>query len=360
MSLLPTNPPRPSELASATREHGIDALRALAAIGVVQIHFGPFRGAPWQDGLPGEISHLATFLARFAVPFFLLTSGYLLARHQDPKALARAAFAQGRRLLFLFFAWSMIAMAFRGTVSAAHHRVLADLFAPLGRFRDQAIASPWNALWQGPEEPFWFLSSLAAGVFLYGALKGWRCPGIVVAALAVCLAFLGLASGAYGWLPLPGDSNPRNGLLVSFPLLVLGAALRRVPRLSLPWVLAGLVLSAGLASVELRLVQPTIETDPAGQDGLLGFFAGGVFLLMFGRAIEGRAVRAVAALGRLSLGIYACHSLVALIVIESFSMAAAPFDPRLVEGLRFVSICVLSTSAAWLLSRWTLTRPLVQ
>ena len=60
----------------AKRIYSIDTMRIIAMVFVVLIHTEPFEGM-------GRYGNLANFLidssARFAVPFFFLTSGYFFA-----------------------------------------------------------------------------------------------------------------------------------------------------------------------------------------------------------------------------------------------------------------------------------------
>lgn len=70
----------------AKRIYSIDAMRIIAMVFVVLIHTDPFQGV-------GAYGNMVNFViktsARFAVPFFFLTSGYLFAlktSHRDPTA----------------------------------------------------------------------------------------------------------------------------------------------------------------------------------------------------------------------------------------------------------------------------------
>ena len=63
-----------------TRNRSIDALRAIACAFVLFVHC-PF---------PGVFGVLVSALARFAVPFFLMVSGYYCWRNTDGAMLAAA------------------------------------------------------------------------------------------------------------------------------------------------------------------------------------------------------------------------------------------------------------------------------
>ena len=345
----------------SAREGGIDAFRALGALGVIQLHFGAWRGALWPGTDLGDLSTALSFVARMAVPFFFVTSGYLLARRGEPGTLAPAAWGQVRRILSLFATWSVIALAFRGVLRAVNRRSPWAVFEPLASFLHDLQARPIEFLLRGPEEHLWFLPALCAGIALYVAMDAAPWLRRLRPFIAGLIGLLGLAAGSYGLLSLPVTLNPRSGPFLAFPLVTLGAVMAGRPRMrsTVAWVgvLSGFVLT-GLEASWLSQRQGASWTS---HDALLGFFVTGPFLLGLARRSEGTLIARMAVLGRMTLGVYACHTLVAVLVIDAARRLGDSAPPAaLLELVAFGLIAFLSFGLASLLSRFPSTRRLVQ
>lgn len=343
------------------REDGIDAFRALGALGVIQLHFGPFRGPEYDGTVLGTLSLLASFLARMAVPFFFVTSGYLLARRGEPGTLASAARAQSRRILFLFVAWSLIALSFRGALRALHRGSVAEFLEPFGRLWRDFLARPVDTLLCGPEEHLWFLPALVMGLLLYVAfdrrpsLRAWR------PAAATAVAIIGLAAGSYGLIDLPIALNPRSGPLLAFPLVTIGAWCATGAGIQTSRIRAGLAAALALTAFEGLWFYERRGASLVSHDALVGFFLAGPFILALARSVRGAIVRPLAQIGRLTLGVYACHTLVAVLVLDGVRRLG-PRPPHQ-GGLEFASfglIALLSLALAWALARFPGARRLVQ
>ena len=355
MTFLPPVRPR------ATREEGLDAFRALGALGVIQLHFGPFRGAAWEGTELGILSLVASFLARLAVPFFFITSGYLLARRGAPGTLGRATLVQCRRILFLFVAWSLIALAFRGALRAIHHRSIAAFLEPSLRFLAQLTSRPLDTLLRGSEEHLWFLPALATGLALYTAFDALAWSRRLRPTAAAAVLAVGLLGGSYGVLDFSATLNPRSGPLLAFPLVTLGAWMAGTAGLGLRAALVGVL--AGLAVMGFETFQFYLQTgaSPVSHDALLGFFVAGPALLSLARLWTGRSTTLLAKAGRVTLGVYASHTLVAAVLLEGVRrVGPLAHYPILQEGGAFLLITVASFALAWFLSLIPITRRLVQ
>lgn len=352
--------PAPPESQGRFREDGIDAFRALGALGVIQLHFGPFRGAEWEGTIPGLASLLASFLARIAVPFFFVTSGYLLARRGGPGTLARAAVAQSRRILFLFGAWSLIALSFRGALRAANRTSLAEFMEPFRRLLADFMVTPIDVLLRGPEEHLWFLPALVMGLMLYVALDQRPWLRAIRPGLATLTALVGLAAGSYGAIELPVALNPRSGPFLAFPLVTLGAWIASRPRIEPLAAWTGLGLGLGVAAAEGFWFLRHDGASPVSHNALAGFFLAGPFALAIARNTSGALVRILARAGRLTLGIYAAHTLVAAVVLEGFRRLGAHGYAGLLEVCGFTAIASMSLAIAWALTLIPRTRRLVQ
>lgn len=347
-------PPRPA------REAGIDALRALGALGVIQIHFGPFRGAEWNGTLEGALSVAASFAARSAVPFFFVTSGFLLARPGRKGTLQSNARAQSRRLVSLFVSWSFLALAVRGLLRAVNRRQPAEVLEPFARFADEIRARPFDALLGGTEKHLWFLPALAIGLILYSAMDARVSLRRLILPAAFLVALVGLGAGSYAFISLPVDLNPRSGPFLSFPLVALGAWMAHRPlptlRVATGVLVAGLVLMAAECARFLSLTGASVVSH----DALVGFYLTGPALLAIARHLSGHVIEALAAFGRLTLGVYSCHTLVAVIVLDLLRRFGFALPAPVREIGAFVLIAAFATGATLVLARFPRTRRLVQ
>ncbi len=202
---------------SPRRGPALDAFRLIAAVLVVTIHTSPL----------ASVSPLADFwltrvLARLGVPFFLVTTGYFLAR-------------RGWRGLRGFWLRTL------GVYLAA-----AVLYLPLNFYAGLSPAA-WlrGFVWEGTFYHLWYFPALLWGVLLArGLAKLGTRPGLAVAAV---LYLVGLGGDSYFGLAdrIPAlhvfyaavfslTEYTRNGLFYAPVFLLLGAALaesNRPPRL---------------------------------------------------------------------------------------------------------------------------------
>ena len=342
------------------REAGIDALRALGALGVIQIHFGPFRGAEW-DGTPeGALSVAASFAARSAVPFFFVTSGYLLARPGRRGTLQSNALAQGRRILSLFVTWSFLALVVRGALRAGNRLNPAEFLEPFARFADQVRARPLDALLGGTEEHLWFLPALVTGMWMYAAMESKAWSRRLVPAAAVAVALVGLGINSYAVFALPLDLNPRSGPFLAFPMVTLGAWLAQRPLPSLRTAILVLVAGIGLMIAECARFLNLTGASVVSHDALVSFYVTGPALLAIARHLSGRITDALAAFGRLTLGVYSCHTLAAAIVFDLLRRFGGALPAHVREIGAFLLVTGVATGVTLVLAHFPRTRRLVQ
>ena len=98
----------------------MDGLRAAAAAGVVMIHV--------SAGRAGTIAALCNVLARFAVPLFILLSGFGHGGDdQDISAPLKLFAKRMKRILPPFVLWSLIYLAVEAFFGKPHETPLWDL-----------------------------------------------------------------------------------------------------------------------------------------------------------------------------------------------------------------------------------------
>lgn len=317
---------------------GVDFGRFVAVVAVVFIHA--------RDGAP--IASPLEMAARFAVPFFFVVAGFFFSHGSD--SFWRAAVKVLLRLLVPFAFWILVyLMWFRpGPEAFSSLKFWAKLFIE-----------------GGPAYHLWFLLSLSLCSILLLALLRLRASLAVLAGSAIALYGIGLAFGAYYGLLLRTDDvffwNTRNGPFFGLPFMVVGyliAKTRWRPGLAvsgLIFVLGGLV-HLGEALMLQRLGYSS------AQDQLVGTAAYGVgFFLLVRHLPDWPAVACGARLGRYSLGIYATHLLILLMLVE-LGRAGYFLDSgtNLGELTLVASVAILSTLVAVAMGRYPLLRRLVR
>jgi len=208
----------------ADRVRSLDAMRIVAVVFVVLIHTDPLQGV----GAAGNAVNFGIkTTARFAVPFFFVTSGYFFAvktTDRDPRAyLTRRAVTIGS---LYAFGLALAAPAFLGG------RVASD--AADGRSLGSAVAAraaefldPVELLYYGTSvsEVLWFLPALLVALAL---VAGFAAVGAPRAALPAAVPFhvVGLLGTSYA--PLVGvPFEVRDGLFFGFFYVSLGYAIAR-------------------------------------------------------------------------------------------------------------------------------------
>ncbi len=201
----------------------LDRFRLLAAVLVVCIHTGPL--GSWR---PAADFWLCRVLARTAVPFFFMTSGYFLGRD----------------------GWSGTGRFLKKTLAV--YAAAVALYLPLNLYSGGYGPLEWarKLLTEGTLYHLWYFPAVALGVLIAKGLAGRRW-GFV---LAVALYLVGLGGDSYYGLicRVPAleafydgmfrvFSYSRNGLFFAPLFLLLGAEERRWDRrAALPGVLLGL------------------------------------------------------------------------------------------------------------------------
>lgn len=306
------------------RNEALDIARLLAALAIIWIHAG---------------LHTGTLVARFAVPFFACVAVYFVADKASRESLARwPRWAAGRaaRLYLPFLAWSGVYLAFK---------LAKKTLAP----EQPNDFGGWEMLIWGGAYHLWFLPfllvvSVAAFPLVRFAGRCWSLLFGLAVTLACC--------------PCPAfwpAHDAARCVWDALPSALAGCAWGMV--VFLPAVRPRCCCAAGERSRRL-----------AWQAGLLMFAASMGLLVYWGRSnlLEtaaglGLGVAAVnwppmplphvlAALGRVSLGIYCAHLLFVKIGESVAAKLHVPATPSL-DVVLFISAAIASAACAWVLSR---------
>ena len=330
--------------ARAHRNPGIEAGRAVAIAAVVVLH----AVTPTPHAFGVHPSGVVDQLCRWAVPFFFVTAGYALGR----RALAPgpAAAAVLARLAPVFLAWSLVYLL----LSAEG---LGQLARPHAAYRWLATGGPgWH---------LWFLPSLALCLALLLAMRAAGLAPRTMLAIALGTYALGLALGPYhpllaahdaalpdGQMPIldgRGGPFPLAFVVVGYWLAASGADIPA--RVGPALLLAG----GGLHLAEAFCLDAGGWTPFVRNDLLVGTlaFGTGAFLVL-ARAPAGPVVRAVGGLGRYSLGVYAFHVLVLVVLRRLLHPTGLAESLGLAAG-----VLAVSTTAVVALARLRVLRPLL-
>lgn len=327
------------------RLNGIDSMRYLAAAIVVLGH---------SYRVDGPFLVFINNTLRFVVPFFFLTSGYMLTQKLMKDDRPTIYLRYVGRLLMLYLAWSAIYF----------------VASPLNDIRElgflQAFANSWNefitagpqvVFFEGISFHFWFFVSLALTT-LFFLLFRVRHIGAMVIVSAVLYLF-GIVAKSYADTPIGihVQFDTRDYIFFSALPFALGAYLRKtqlkVDNLTAMMLFVG---GAALNFFEGWFLR-TQYSAPIMIDFVLSTIVtgtGAFLLAKNGAGFLGNCK--LASFGKLAFGIYAIHILVAKGILPFSSDAALASYWHLIET---PAVLVISTAIILAFRRFSVTRVLV-
>lgn len=331
------------------RASSIDAVRAIAIFAVLAIHCDPFVSGEYAFGriVLGDVVDL---LARFAVPFFFITSGYFLGQKCSRSASRLSALGTfSIRLAGLVAFWYAFYVVWppdwikafeQGWVRTAYWSAF-DLFNSVGNFL------------AGPPAHLWFLMALLIGCVHVFVIALFGSP-ILVLLYFSCLYLIGLGQGVYGFIPELNEVLPKApGTLTLSPLIIaLGwrsaTSADRVRR-EVGWAL--FIFGTVSTFVEAWMLLQAHNVPLQNHDFLLGtpFQALGLLYLVRGYPDWGSRTP-LPKWGRYTLGVYAGHVAVMEVIgaRESGSLVWELIKTPLLYALTLVAV-------AWA-AQWTRAR----
>lgn len=337
----------------------VEAVRVLAILAVIAIHTTPFESAAAPIGQRFDFATVLNQATRFAVPFFLVVSGFFWGRKVAEAGQVRGpTVALVRRALLVWLAWSLVYLLPVNLIDALAQGALGPLKVVWWNIMLE-FKRPATALLEGTSPHLWFLVALSfcaatSAVFVHlGARWG-------LAALAGVLYAVGLAGQSYARAPFGFHLDPsfRNGHLFALAFFATGVGLQRRGA-QVAWLPAGAVLA--VTGFAMHLLELALSHRLWGlrleRDYLAGTYLFGVGVALM--ALSGaRALqwRTVASLGPWVLGIYASHMV--------FVGLLKPLDRRLTgapwwEVAYLLAVFGLALGLTRWLARYRLTRPWV-
>jgi len=339
------------------RIESIDAMRVLAMLAVIQIH------TPWYSKVNVtrlDAATIADQLARFAVPFFFVISGYLWASRSAaigdywPRAVAT-----GKRVMIIFFFWSLI-YAIGPSLYVIRQHGLDSLLASMMK-----VISPFDAvklitlILEGTKNHLWFLPALATAALISGALLAKR-REVALLVLSICLFVVGLAGGAYSDTPygFTSDFNFRNGPFFSVIMFSSGYAIHRYGQgLALLPIGLGMAIGGFLLQLSETTWLYRQWGTPLLHDYTVGtyFFGVGMSMISLSNTRYLR-VKALASIGPLILGVYTSH----YYFVEHVRWLERIIETPYLRGPAYLAVVfLLALGTSFMLAQWRGTRQFV-
>ncbi|MHB1678047.1 MAG: acyltransferase [Sulfuriferula sp.] len=336
-----------------SRIESVDVFRFIAIAAVIVIHTEPFKHQN-IDGLYVFVNQLA----RFAVPFFFVISGYfwgIKTRHSDSPVSISVSMA--KKILTILIAWSIIYIL-PDNIGTIFELTPLQYAKEIYWNLKSVIDNPVTLAMEGTKVHLWFLVALLYSLGISAVLvQKKRIKTLIV--LSVALYLFGLLAKAYSATPigLYIPFNTRDGPFFGTIFFVSGYLLSSL-KPSHEWLALGLsllVLGYLLHFSEIYFLWKWYGVNPI-QDYVIGTYFMGVGAAM--ASLSNANIfrnNILCKTGQLTLGIYAVH----FIFVDSFSPIAQSLGP-LFRNLGYpILVLFFSVALAWLLSMGKMTRKLV-
>jgi surface polysaccharide O-acyltransferase-like enzyme len=339
------------------RIESIDAMRVLAMLAVIQIH------TPWYSKVNVttlDAGAIADQLARFAVPFFFVISGYLWAsRSFSAQDYWTRSVATSKRVIMIFLFWSLIYAIGPSLYVIRREGIDSLLMNWLSIVYPFDLLRFLTAVLQGTKNHLWFLPALAMATLISGALLA-RGRELTLFALAISLFAVGLAGTAYSDAPygFTSNFNFRNGPFLSLIMFTSGYAIHRHGQ-SIALLPIGVAMTFG--GLVLQLCEITWIYDRWGTS-LLHDYTVGTYFFGLGMSIIALSntpylrVKALASVGPLILGVYASHY---YFVEHVRWLDGIILSPYLRAPAYLAVVFLLSLGTSFILARWRVTKQFV-
>jgi surface polysaccharide O-acyltransferase-like enzyme len=341
------------------RLQSVDVMRVVAIIAVIIIHAAPFTAQPKLVGNHLDTATVANQLARFAVPFFFIVSGYLWANKvNDERGMYESTVKMAKRIIVLLVAWSIIYLFPTNIVAS----FALGNFGPIKQFYwnvMSVVENPLGTMLRGTKLHLWFLPGLLCALIISAVLIRYRQQRLLFV-LSIALYLIGLAGKAYSDTPFGfnSDFNFRYGPFFSLIFFVTGYFLKQ-RQASPMWLPIGILIAT--FGVLLHFSELVILNSYWGitmvQDYVIGTYFYGLGIAMI--ALSGSrylSLEGLAKIGPLVLGIYAAHMV--------FVDLLEPISGRFAGGVAWslihvVAIFVLSYALVRVMAHFPVTRRFV-
>jgi surface polysaccharide O-acyltransferase-like enzyme len=292
---------------SAQRLASIDAFRSIAIMAVIVIHTQPF----WAERFTlGEWPALIiNQMARFAVPFFFIISGFFVAKGITPVRPARMVVRkQARRIAIILLFWSLAYLVLIPdfmTIFSAQSVVRSVYWNLQG-----LLQHPVQLAHQSTRVHLWFLVAMLECLLFAMLWQAWLpkigagwwiFPFYLMGMIISPYSHSGIGEVLHPWLP--------NFPWTEVSLFMIGWWLQ-ISRLSYSFAWAVGIAVAGLALhfMEIMLIYHLYGTPIKNQDMVFGtsLWAAGIVMALLARPQAFKSTW-LEKTGKYTLGIYAIH-----------------------------------------------------
>ena len=333
------------------RIQSVDTFRLIAIFAVISLHTTPFMTESLAKNEFFEyLPVLLNQLARFAVPFFFIISGYFFSlkikNGADPLS---TAYKMGYRIFILFLFWCFIYLLPYNLSAIYEYGILGPIKVSYWNIK-HLINYPITLVMQGTKIHLWFMISLLFSLYICSFFihKRWIKS---LAIISILLYITGVLAKAYIDTPigLHIGFNTRNGPFFGTLFFTTGyliSKLKSNPR----WLLYGsfiFIIGCAIHFFEIYIINKYFGTS-LYQDYVFGtYFMGlGVAMASLSNHPILQCIK-MSNVGQMTLGIYAIH----FIFVDLFNT----FDTYLnsaVWEIGYVSIVtILSIQATLFLSK---------
>jgi surface polysaccharide O-acyltransferase-like enzyme len=333
--------------------------RLIAVTAVIAIHTQPFHSGSLGNAAVWDLGVLINQSARFAVPFFFVTSGYFWGtKIRQGISPSPVSLSTAKRIFQIFAFWSIVYALPYDLSSVAEYGILGPIKAAYWNLLF-LIKHPLILLMQGTKSHLWFLIALLCSLGISNCFvvkKSYKALFLV----SVALYSIGLLAKAYADTPfgIRLEFNTRNGPFFSTIFFVSGYFLSQF-KPGPGWFLKGVALLAFGWTIhfsELYILGKLYGTNPS-QDYLVGTYFMGI-----GTAVASLSNNAVFSnetlrdIGKFTLGIYAIHLIFVDILSPISKLISSPFW----EIGYICFVLMFSVASVTALSKSEVTRRFVQ
>ena len=333
---------------AAMRNHTIDSLRIVAILAVIVLHAKPFVSAQYLHTGFAPAGEILVQWARFAVPFFFITTGYFLGKKQGNNCDTSTVRHYLKRIGLLYVAWCAIYFF----VSPNWLLYLLDgnpkpLYWHLAAQTQQLINTPVLFALKGSRVHLWFLPALLIAVALTSLCRRASArPACLISFAGLYL--LGLLGDTYARTPfgLTIDPTVVHAFFYAPLLLVIGIALANRPAPGLTVALTLIAIGFAMQLFEARMLAGSGAHLFANYDFYLGTVPLSIGVLSLALARPGWGQHTLAPLGKWVLGVYLVHLLVKDVLIILDKTLSGPLWEMGFPLLILIASLVL-VSLAW-------------
>jgi len=210
---------------SSTHQQKISSLelgRVISMVAIVILHSHILLSAPIINGTPW-FGYIIDQLMRFAVPFFFILSGYLIAPKLDQSPLSTLKH-YSLPLLKIWVIWSIICLLIPFNWEVL---VTQGYLSERTGYWEWLLQNPINTLFEGGLVHLWFIPGLVCAIAIIALCIRFKLTHLLPL-FAILLYLYGLCGGSYGkiteiWTPF----ITRNGPFFSTLMVWVGYEIRR-------------------------------------------------------------------------------------------------------------------------------------